>query len=505
MTRAEQRRLLERGEVAIQGRMPWSSNHTYLTDLCHEDQSGHAIYKPRDGERPLWDFPDGLFRREVAAYELSAALGWDLVPVTIERADAPLGLGSLQWFVDADFEQHYFTLVENERWWPQLQRICAFDLLANNTDRKSGHCLIDGDGHIWAIDNGLSFHAEFKLRTVIWEFGGEPVPDAILDDVQALRRRRTTRHARAAARHVRARRRAGAGPCPLARAGVPHRSERPALSLAADMSEAELDDLVRQIDRLCDQEAWDELVALRDRCRAALERGKQLWPAASLAEYRLALDAPGSFAGQVLVPDAGHMALGPLAEVAAVNHTWRQLRDAIPAGPQVTIAAHERVLRGEDLRDEPLIDTRVLDLPPVLQSWEPSYPLAEYEADEARFPPPSLPPRRRGAAGRGAPIDDVGAVNALIELCRTWTSESNGRAEAVAVEGDATAAVAALGPSRVRMAELDQATALAWMAWVGASGGAHGPTTWNGRRALRCVVDARRACGSRRRLAPASR
>lgn len=241
------------------------------------------------------------------------------------------------------------------------------------------------------------------------------------------------------------------------------------------MSEAELDDLVRQIDRLCDQEAWDELVALRDRCRAALERGKQLWPAASLAEYRLALDAPGSFAGQVLVPDAGHMALGPLAEVAAVNHTWRQLRDAIPAGPQVTIAAHERVLRGEDLRDEPLIDTRVLDLPPVLQSWEPAYPLAEYEADEARFPPPSLPPRASADLTEGgAPIDDVGAVNALIELCRTWTSESNGRAEAVAVEGDATAAVAALGPSRVRMAELDPATALAWMAWVGASGGAHG-------------------------------
>jgi len=151
-----------------------------------DDASAHAIYKPRQGERPLWDFPDGLYRREVAAYELSAALGWDLVPVTIERDDAPLGTGSLQWFVDADFEQHYFTLVEDERWWPQLQRICAFDLLVNNTDRKSGHCLIDGDGHIWAIDNGLSFHAEFKLRTVIWEFGGEPVPDDVLDDVQAL-------------------------------------------------------------------------------------------------------------------------------------------------------------------------------------------------------------------------------------------------------------------------------------------------------------------------------
>lgn len=241
------------------------------------------------------------------------------------------------------------------------------------------------------------------------------------------------------------------------------------------MSEAELDELVRRIDRLCDQEAWDELVELRDGCRAALERGKQLWPAASLAEYRLALDAPGSFAGKVLVPGAGHMALGPLTEVAAVNHTWRQVRDAIPDGPMVTIAAHERVLRGEDLCDDALIDPRVLDLPAVLQSWEPAYPLAEYEPHEARFPPPPLP-ERAGVAldGPGTTIDDASAVRALTDLCRAWTSESNGRAEAVAVQGDALAAIATLGPSRVRVADLEPALALAWMAWVGASGGAHG-------------------------------
>jgi uncharacterized repeat protein (TIGR03843 family) len=180
----EQRReVLELGEMTVQGRMPWSSNRTFLTELCHASRRAQAIYKPAAGERPLWDFPDGLYRREIAAYELSVALGWDIVPLTILRTDAPLGEGSLQWFVDADFEQHYFTLVEHERWRPQLERICAFDFVVNNTDRKSGHCLLDRDGHIWAIDNGLSFHAEFKLRTVIWEFGGEPIPESLIDDL----------------------------------------------------------------------------------------------------------------------------------------------------------------------------------------------------------------------------------------------------------------------------------------------------------------------------------
>jgi uncharacterized repeat protein (TIGR03843 family) len=184
--RDHQRRLLERGDVTLQGRMPWSSNRTLLVELCLDAAAAHAVYKPARGERPLWDFPNGLYQREIAAYELSEGLGWDLVPLTVERTDAPLGEGSLQWFVDADFEQHYFTLVEEEQWRPQLERICAFDLLVNNTDRKSGHCLLDADGHIWAIDNGLSFHAEFKLRTVIWEFAGDPIPDAILERVEQL-------------------------------------------------------------------------------------------------------------------------------------------------------------------------------------------------------------------------------------------------------------------------------------------------------------------------------
>lgn len=178
------RDLLEHGELSILGRMPWSSNGTFLTEVCREDAGTQAVYKPYRGERPLWDFPDGLFKREVAAYELSEALGWHLVPLTVLRTiDAPLGEGSLQQFVDTDFEQHYFTLYEADEHRDQLQALCVFDLLANSTDRKSGHCLLGSDGRIYAIDNGLSFHQEFKLRTVIWEFGGDPIPAPLLDDV----------------------------------------------------------------------------------------------------------------------------------------------------------------------------------------------------------------------------------------------------------------------------------------------------------------------------------
>jgi uncharacterized repeat protein (TIGR03843 family) len=177
--------LLERGELEVLGRMPWSSNATYLCEVRCEEQQMRAIYKPRRGERPLWDFPSGLDHREVAAYELSQALGWDLVPLTILR-DGPLGTGSVQAFVDADVEQHYFTLYENAAHHDALRAMCAFDLIGNNTDRKSGHVLLGLDGRIIGIDHGLMFHHEFKLRTVIWEFGGEPIPPHLLAAADAL-------------------------------------------------------------------------------------------------------------------------------------------------------------------------------------------------------------------------------------------------------------------------------------------------------------------------------
>src|SRR5262247_3276550 len=134
--------LLTRGEVALKGRMPRSSNATFLVELDLDGMTALAVYKPERGERPLWDFPPGLYRREVAAYRLSEALGWGLVPPTILRNDAPHGEGSLQLFVEADFEQHYLTLAERPEHREPFQRICLLDLLTNNADRKSGHCLL---------------------------------------------------------------------------------------------------------------------------------------------------------------------------------------------------------------------------------------------------------------------------------------------------------------------------------------------------------------------------
>ncbi|HWH34955.1 MAG TPA: SCO1664 family protein [Acidimicrobiales bacterium] len=177
-------RLLGEGEVALKGRMPWSTNQTFLVAVAGDGQEMLAVYKPGRGERPLWDFPGGLYRREVAAWALSELLGWGIVPETVLR-DGPLGEGSLQRFVDADFSQHYFTLFEDGANHDALRRICLFDLLANNTDRKGGHCLV-GEGQLWGIDNGLCFHPEPKVRTVIWEFAGEAVPAPWLGDVERL-------------------------------------------------------------------------------------------------------------------------------------------------------------------------------------------------------------------------------------------------------------------------------------------------------------------------------
>jgi hypothetical protein len=168
-----------RGDVEIVGRMAWSSNATFLATVALDGIEIPAVYKPQRGERPLWDFPHGtLCRREVAAYELSVGLGWEIVPETLLR-EGPYGLGMVQRFVDHDPEEHYFTLLETHV--DAFRRFAAFDVLANNADRKGGHCLrARRDGHIWGIDHGLTFHAAEKLRTVIWDFAGEPIPDDVV-------------------------------------------------------------------------------------------------------------------------------------------------------------------------------------------------------------------------------------------------------------------------------------------------------------------------------------
>ncbi len=173
------------GELEVLGRLPYSSNTTLLARVCRANGELLAVYKPGRGERPLWDFPGGLYRRERAAFVLSEALGWSLVPATVIR-DGPLGEGSVQRFVEADPEEHYFTVVTEPSHHDQLRRLCLFDLVANSTDRKGSHVLLDDDGRLWAIDNGLSFHAEVKLRTVIWDFAGEPMPPDALADMERL-------------------------------------------------------------------------------------------------------------------------------------------------------------------------------------------------------------------------------------------------------------------------------------------------------------------------------
>ena len=177
--------VLREGDVEVEGRMPWSSNGTYIVEVCKDGERMRAVYKPVRGERPLWDFPDGLYRREVAAYVLSEALGWGLVPETVVR-EGPLGPGSLQRFVNADFAQHYFTLLEFPEHHDALKAICAFDLVANNADRKGGHCLLGTDARVWSVDHGLCFHTDPKLRTVMWDFEGMPIPEPLVADLARL-------------------------------------------------------------------------------------------------------------------------------------------------------------------------------------------------------------------------------------------------------------------------------------------------------------------------------
>jgi len=179
--------LLNEGRVELLGRIMSGSNATFLVEVSCPGDSAWAVYKPEAGERPLADFDAGLYRRERAAYLLSEALGWELVPPTVVRDDAPLGVGSLQWFVEGDLGEHYFTLyADSPETHGVLARIALFDYVANNTDRKSGHVLRGTDGHIWGIDHGLCFSAAFKLRTVIWDFAGERIPDALLEDIAPL-------------------------------------------------------------------------------------------------------------------------------------------------------------------------------------------------------------------------------------------------------------------------------------------------------------------------------
>lgn len=178
--------MLGDGELEVEGLVPWGSNYTFLVRVCHEQGDIEAIYKPGRGERPLWDFPKGtLCLRERAAYLISEALCWHIVPPTILRK-GPQGRGSLQHFVPHDPEAHYLTF--QGQYIEQLQQIVLFDFIINNADRKSGHVLLGEDGRLWAIDHGVCFHTDYKLRTVIWEFSGEPIPANLASDLAAFQK-----------------------------------------------------------------------------------------------------------------------------------------------------------------------------------------------------------------------------------------------------------------------------------------------------------------------------
>ena len=177
--------ILAHGKLELKGQFVLGSNYSFLAALDHKGRKLKAVYKPQKGEMPLYDFPaDSLAAREVAAFELSEALGWDFVPPTVIRKRAPFGAGSLQEFIPHNPEDTYFSFDEAIR--SRLEPVAFFDLIINNADRKGSHILLDRKGKFKLIDHGLCFHADPKLRTVIWDFSSQAIPEALISDVQFL-------------------------------------------------------------------------------------------------------------------------------------------------------------------------------------------------------------------------------------------------------------------------------------------------------------------------------
>ena len=182
--------LLQHGEIVSWQLTPIGSNYTFLVQVRLGDRTGRAIYKPRNGEAPLWDFPSGtLYKRECASFLLSEVLGWNFIPCTVIR-DGPHGVGAVQQYLEHDPRQNYYTLTAANA--GELRMIACFDLVANNTDRKAAHLLLDSQGKLWGIDHGLTFHADTKIRTVVWDFSGEPIPEPLLASLADLSRKLQT-------------------------------------------------------------------------------------------------------------------------------------------------------------------------------------------------------------------------------------------------------------------------------------------------------------------------
>ena len=184
---AEVFEVLREGKMGACHLLPSVSNYTFITSLCLNDKTFRVVYKPKDGEAPLWDFPGGtLYKREYAAYLLSEELGWHFVPPTVIRG-GNYGVGAVQLFIPSESGSNYAALLQ--RYPYDFQRVAVFDLVVNNADRKAGHCLKGTDGRIWGIDHGLTFHQQPKLRTVIWDFAQQPIPPKLLDGLRDLAHR----------------------------------------------------------------------------------------------------------------------------------------------------------------------------------------------------------------------------------------------------------------------------------------------------------------------------
>jgi len=171
---------LQQGDLELKGQFTLGSNYTFLVDVTYQDKTYPAVYKPTRGEQPLWDFETStLALREVAAYLVSESLGFHIVPFTILRDDGPYGAGSLQQFIEYDPNYHYFTFSDEDK--QKLQPVVLFDLLINNADRKGGHVFFEDETRkLFAIDHGICFHEEDKLRTVLWDFAGQTIPDELI-------------------------------------------------------------------------------------------------------------------------------------------------------------------------------------------------------------------------------------------------------------------------------------------------------------------------------------
>lgn len=243
--------------------------------------------------------------------------------------------------------------------------------------------------------------------------------------------------------------------------------------LAAVVERGQVDELVRLADGLADARDWDRVIDLRERCREAVERGKQLWGVAHWCTYRLAHGAPAELAAQQLLEPRSTMLPGPVTEILGVRHSWADLAPHLPPGPARSIVAHERGIRGDSVPTAD-VDPMVVEIPVGLAEWEGPYPPVEYGSGGGTFHPPALPDLAEVTLGHEAePIEDE-ASDALLDLAKAWTAESAGRAETRCVEGAVTDAIGAFGLRRARIAEVPAAEAMAWMAWLAASGGAYG-------------------------------